>query len=207
DSKHTGPRTKFDRELIAQGIGNTICGFFAALPMTGVIVRSAANVEAGAKSRVSTILHGVWLLLLVSLLPGVLGLIPTAALAVLAEGHAALGADRVRARGHHDRHLLRERIDGDLAHLLEPAQGLVERSAAALAADALDLEDPHDEVRRELAGEPGRHALGVLSVDRNRVGRTLRRPGDGAEDHGGHEDGAGGDGVLHAARSVPGRAW
>jgi MFS superfamily sulfate permease-like transporter len=83
DTKHTGPRTKFDRELIAQGVGNSICGFIGGLPMTGVIVRSAANVEAGAKTRLSTILHGVWLLLLVSLLPSVLGLIPTAALAAV----------------------------------------------------------------------------------------------------------------------------
>jgi MFS superfamily sulfate permease-like transporter len=83
DTKHTGPRTKFDRELVAQGVGNTICGILAVLPMTGVIVRSAANVEAGAKSRWSTFMHGIWLLLLVSLLPGLLGRIPTAALAAV----------------------------------------------------------------------------------------------------------------------------
>lgn len=83
DTKHTGPRTKFDRELVAQGVGNVICGAVSALPMTGVIVRSAANVEAGAKTRLSAILHGVWLLLFVSLLPGLLGRIPTAALAAV----------------------------------------------------------------------------------------------------------------------------
>lgn len=83
DTKHTGPRTKFDRELVAQGVGNTICGVLAVLPMTGVIVRSAANVEAGAKTRWSAVMHGIWLLLLVSLLPGLLGRIPTAALAAV----------------------------------------------------------------------------------------------------------------------------
>ena len=83
DTKHTGPRTKFDRELVAQGVGNVLCGAVSALPMTGVIVRSAANVEAGAKTRRSAILHGVWLLLFVSLLPGLLGRIPTAALAAV----------------------------------------------------------------------------------------------------------------------------
>jgi len=83
DTKHTGPRTKFDRELVAQGVGNMICGALGALPMTGVIVRSAANVEAGAKSRWSAVMHGVWLLLFVSLLPGLLGRIPTAALAAV----------------------------------------------------------------------------------------------------------------------------
>ena len=83
DGKHTGPRTKFDRELVAQGVGNILCGAVAALPMTGVIVRSAANVEAGAKTRWSAVMHGVWLLLFVTLLPGPLARIPTAALAAV----------------------------------------------------------------------------------------------------------------------------
>src|SRR4029079_12213026 len=65
DTKHTGPRTRFDKELVAQGVGNVLCGAVAALPMTGVIVRSAANLEAGAKSRWSAVMHGVWLLLFV----------------------------------------------------------------------------------------------------------------------------------------------
>ena len=83
DRMHTGPRTNFDRELMAQGVGNAICGAVGALPMTGVIVRSAANVEAGARTRRSAILHGLWLLLLVSLLPGLLSRIPAAALAAI----------------------------------------------------------------------------------------------------------------------------
>src|SRR5262245_16619224 len=83
DQLHTGPRTRYDRELAAQGIGNMICGLLGALPMTGVIVRSATNVEAGGRSRLSTILHGVWLLLFVVLLPSLLRLIPTAALAAI----------------------------------------------------------------------------------------------------------------------------
>jgi MFS superfamily sulfate permease-like transporter len=81
DQMHQGPRTKFDRELSAQGIGNIVCGMIGALPMTGVIVRSSANVDAGAKTRLSSILHGVWLLLLVMLAPDLLRLIPTACLA------------------------------------------------------------------------------------------------------------------------------
>lgn len=83
DAMHSGERTKYDRELSAQGVGNTICGLFGALPMTGVIVRSGANVEAGAKTRASAILHGVWLLLFVALIPWTLRYIPLSALAAI----------------------------------------------------------------------------------------------------------------------------
>ena len=81
DRMHVGPRTAYDKELMAQGAGNTVCGLLAALPMTGVIVRSSANVQAGAKTRASRVLHGVWLLLFAALLPGTLALIPLPALA------------------------------------------------------------------------------------------------------------------------------
>ncbi len=81
DQMHNGPRTDYDRELAAQGVGNLVCGAFGALPVTGVIVRSGANVQAGAKTRLSAILHGVWLLAAVAALPWVLNHIPTAALA------------------------------------------------------------------------------------------------------------------------------
>ena len=83
DAMHSGPRTKYDRELTAQGVGNTICGVLGVLPMTGVIVRSGANVEAGAKTRASAILHGIWLFLFASLLPWTLTYIPLSALAAV----------------------------------------------------------------------------------------------------------------------------
>lgn len=76
-------KTDYDREMVAQGIGNTICGFLGALPMTGVIVRSSANIQAGANGRLSTMLHGFWILALVSLFPAVLEKIPTASLAAI----------------------------------------------------------------------------------------------------------------------------
>ncbi|MFF0043654.1 SulP family inorganic anion transporter [Streptomyces mirabilis] len=83
DRLHRGPRTDYDRELIAQGAGNAVCGVLGALPMTAVIVRSAANVQAGAQTKVSRVLHGVWLLVFTVVVPGVLGIIPVAALAGL----------------------------------------------------------------------------------------------------------------------------
>jgi MFS superfamily sulfate permease-like transporter len=81
DRMHQGPRTQYDRELAAQGVGNLLCGTVGALPMTGVIVRSAANVQAGGKTRLSAILHGIWLLLFVVALGFLLRMIPIAALA------------------------------------------------------------------------------------------------------------------------------
>jgi len=83
DKLHSGVRTDYNRELLAQGIGNTLCGILGALPMTGVIVRSSANVRAGAKTRWSATLHGVWLLAFILLLPNLLNFIPTSSLAAL----------------------------------------------------------------------------------------------------------------------------
>ncbi|MFD3331919.1 SulP family inorganic anion transporter [Streptomyces sp. NPDC058700] len=81
DRLHDGPRTQYDKELMAQGAGNAVCGVLGALPMTAVIVRSSANVAAGARTKASRVLHGVWLLLFAALLPWALALIPLPALA------------------------------------------------------------------------------------------------------------------------------
>lgn len=80
DKMHDGVRTDYNKELRAQGIGNLLCGFAGSLPMTGVIVRSSANVQAGAVTRSSAILHGVWILGFVALLPWLLRAIPMASL-------------------------------------------------------------------------------------------------------------------------------
>ncbi|WP_260599607.1 SulP family inorganic anion transporter [Sphingomonas endolithica] len=70
-------------EMMAQGGGNIVSGLIGGLPITSVIVRSSANVDAGAQSKSSTILHGIWLLLSVALIPFLLNLIPLAALAAV----------------------------------------------------------------------------------------------------------------------------
>lgn len=77
------PRTKYGRELAAQGFGNIVCGLIGALPLTGVIVRTGANIQAGAQTRMATILHGAWLLVFAALFPYLLRMIPVACLAAI----------------------------------------------------------------------------------------------------------------------------
>ena len=81
DRMHSGPRTRYNTELVAQGAGNTVAGILGALPITAVVARSSANVQAGAKTRLSRTLHGLWLLAFALLLPQVLALIPISVLA------------------------------------------------------------------------------------------------------------------------------
>lgn len=103
DRMHDGVRTDYDKELRAQGIGNFLCGAVGALPMTGVIVRSSANIQAGAMTRASTILHGVWILAFVLGLPWLLREIPMAALAgvLVVTGWRLVSLDHVRHLYHH----------------------------------------------------------------------------------------------------------
>ncbi|MFD8967909.1 bifunctional SulP family inorganic anion transporter/carbonic anhydrase [Streptomyces sp. NPDC059568] len=77
------PRARLDRELAGQGAGNIVSGALGGLPITGVAVRSAANVAAGGVSRNSAMLHGLWIAVAALLLVPVLDLIPLAALAAL----------------------------------------------------------------------------------------------------------------------------
>ncbi|MEC3878143.1 SulP family inorganic anion transporter [Parapedobacter sp. 10938] len=72
-----------NRELMAQGIGNMTSGLVGGLPLTAVIVRSSANVNAGARTRQSAIMHGIWLILAVLLVPTIINLIPLACLAAI----------------------------------------------------------------------------------------------------------------------------
>jgi MFS superfamily sulfate permease-like transporter len=75
--------TPTNRELKAQGIGNIVSGLIGGLPVTSVIVRSSANVIAGARTKMSTIYHGALLLLSFAFIPFLLNLIPKAALAAI----------------------------------------------------------------------------------------------------------------------------
>jgi MFS superfamily sulfate permease-like transporter len=72
-----------NRELKAQGVGNIVSGLLGGLPMTAVIVRSAANINSGGRTKISGFLHGVWLLLSVMFLAAVLNKIPLACLSAI----------------------------------------------------------------------------------------------------------------------------
>jgi MFS superfamily sulfate permease-like transporter len=75
--------TPTNRELLAQGVGNIASGLIGGMPVTQVIVRSSANINAGGKSKISTIFHGILLLICAALVPTLLNKIPLAALAAV----------------------------------------------------------------------------------------------------------------------------
>ena len=72
-----------DRELAVQGAGNVLAGFLGGLPITGVLVRSAANVDAGAQTKLSAVIHGLLMAAAVFLVPVFLNMIPLASLAAV----------------------------------------------------------------------------------------------------------------------------
>lgn len=83
DRLHKGPRTSYNREVAAQGAGNLCSGLLGGLPLAGVIVRSAAAVQAGSRGRASSFLHGLWLLLFLLFFAPTLERIPIASLAAV----------------------------------------------------------------------------------------------------------------------------
>ena len=76
--KNTTPTS---RELTAQGVGNIFSGFIGGLPITQVVVRSSANIDAGVQTKFATVIHGVFLIFAIILLPSILNQIPLASLA------------------------------------------------------------------------------------------------------------------------------
>lgn len=83
DQLSTLHKADLNKELLAQGVGNALCGLLGVLPLTGVVVRTSVNVNAGGRTRLSAILHGVWLLVLVLLGAKLLRYVPTAGLAAV----------------------------------------------------------------------------------------------------------------------------
>ena len=75
--------TPTNRELLAQGVGNTVSGLIGGLPITQVIVRSSANIQTGNETKMSAILHGAWLLVFFLLAPTLLTFIPLGSLAAV----------------------------------------------------------------------------------------------------------------------------
>jgi MFS superfamily sulfate permease-like transporter len=78
--KNTTPTS---RELTAQGIGNIFSGFIGGLPITQVVVRSSANIDAGGKTKLAAVIHGALLILAIIILPALLNQIPLASLAAI----------------------------------------------------------------------------------------------------------------------------
>ncbi|MFD1629736.1 SulP family inorganic anion transporter [Pseudopedobacter beijingensis] len=72
-----------NRELFAQGIGNTVSGMLGGLPMTSVIVRSSANVNSGGQTKMSAIFHGIWIIVALAIIPQIINMIPLACLAAI----------------------------------------------------------------------------------------------------------------------------
>jgi carbonic anhydrase len=103
DRLHDGERANLDRELVAQGAANVVSGALGGLPVSGGAIRGSANVAAGARTRASTVLHGVWVAVFVLTLASLLELIPLAALAgvLLVVGLRLVGPGRIRTLWRH----------------------------------------------------------------------------------------------------------
>ncbi|SFQ36445.1 carbonic anhydrase [Amycolatopsis arida] len=117
DRMHTGRRANLNRELVGQGLANMTSGAVGGLPVTGVIVRSSTNIAAGARTRASGVLHGVWVLVFTVLLAGLIESIPLAALAGLLV--------HVGARLVNPQHIREVREHGDLSVYLVTLTGVV----------------------------------------------------------------------------------
>lgn len=117
DGMHNGPRSNLDRELVGQGVANITSGALGGLAVTGVIVRSTANVAAGAKTHWSAILHGVWVLVFALPSHGLAELVPTSALAALL---VVIGIQLVKPA-----HIDAARRSGDLPVYLITASGVL----------------------------------------------------------------------------------
>ena len=172
DRMHNGPRTDFNRELIGQGAANIVSGAIGGLPVTGVIVRSSTNVNAGAKSRASAILHGIWILLFTIPFAGLVDEIPTAALAGLL---IVIGIQLLQPA-----HIETAKKHGDLAVYVVTAVSVIFLNL---------LHGVHDRTRPghradRMAGDPGEDRGQARSwrMARERRGRGMHLPGPATAD-------------------------
>jgi carbonic anhydrase len=117
DRMQTRTRSDLDRELVGQGAANMVSGAIGGLPITGVIVRSSANVAAGARTRASSMLHGLWILAFALPFAGLAQQIPMAALAGLL---VVIGIQLVKIS-----HIETARRNGELAVYLVTIVGVV----------------------------------------------------------------------------------
>ena len=117
DRMQTRTRSNLDRELVGQGAANMVSGAIGGLPITGVILRSSANVAAGARTRASSMLHGVWVLMFALPFAGLVEQIPTAALAGLL---VVIGVQLVKIT-----HIATARRNGDIAVYVVTVLGVV----------------------------------------------------------------------------------
>ncbi|MFC0625524.1 bifunctional SulP family inorganic anion transporter/carbonic anhydrase [Kribbella deserti] len=134
DKLHRGQRSNLDRELIGQGAANALSGALGGMPVTGVIVRSSTNVAAGARSRASAIMHGLWIAIFVLAAGAMLELIPMAALAgvLLVTGLRLVQLAHIRTLRHHDELIVYVVTAAGVA-LLGLAEGVLAGLALALA--------------------------------------------------------------------------
>ncbi|WP_344153815.1 bifunctional SulP family inorganic anion transporter/carbonic anhydrase [Kribbella yunnanensis] len=134
DKLHNGKRSNLDRELIGQGAANAVSGALGGMPVTGVIVRSSTNVAAGAKSRASAIMHGLWIAAFVLAAGSMLELIPMAALAgvLLVTGLRLVQLAHIRTLRRHDE-LLVYVVTGAGVAVLGLAEGVLIGLVLAIA--------------------------------------------------------------------------
>ncbi|TDC16522.1 carbonic anhydrase [Kribbella albertanoniae] len=134
DKLHNGKRSNLDRELIGQGAANAVSGALGGMPVTGVIVRSSTNVAAGAKTRASAIMHGLWIAAFVLAAGSMLELIPMAALAgvLLVTGLRLVQLAHIRTLRRHDE-LLVYVVTGAGVAVLGLAEGVLIGLVLAIA--------------------------------------------------------------------------